>query len=259
MEVARLAALRGHRVTLYEHSAQLGGQLLIAAKAPGRSEMLEPIRYYTRQFQLLGVQVQLGTEVDDAFVQRAAPDAVIVATGGVPAVPPIEGLVNGTAPGVHVRLARHVLAGSATVVGDRVIVFTPDQGIEGLSTADFLAERGKQVEVMVPYPTVGGAVDMMTQSVLIDRLLQRHVRLRVMTGVSAIRDGTMFAFHPPHGAEWPVEGVDTLVLAGGTRSDDALWRRLQGQVKELYAVGDCLAPARLVAATQSALRVGLEL
>lgn len=257
MEVARVAALRGHRVTLYDQDSQLGGQLLIAAKAPGRGEMLEPIRYYTRQFQLLGVQVRLGTVVDEAVVQDAAPDAVIVATGGLPAVPPIEGLVNGTAPGVPVVLARQVLAGTATVVGERVLVFTPDPGIEGLSTADFLAERGKQVEVMIPYPTVGGAVDMMTQSVLIDRLLQKHVRLSVMTGVSAIRDGTIFAFHPPHGAEWPVEAVDTLVLAGGTRSNDTLWRRLQGKVKELHAVGDCLAPARLVAATQSALRVGL--
>jgi len=259
MEVARLAALRGHRVTLYEQQAELGGQLLIAAKAPGRAEMLEPIRYYKRQFQLLGVEVRLGTAVDEGLVRHAAPDAVVVATGGLPAAPPIEGLVNGTAPGVHVVLARHVLAGSATVDGDHVIVFTPDQGIEGLSTADFLAERGKQVEVMVPYPTVGGAMDMMTQAMLIDRLLQRRVRISVMTGIGAIRDGTIFAFHPPHGAEWPVAAVDALVLAGGTRSDDALWRRLQGQVKELHTVGDCLAPARLVAATQSALRVGLEL
>jgi NADPH-dependent 2,4-dienoyl-CoA reductase/sulfur reductase-like enzyme len=222
MEAARVAAIRGHRVTLYEQQVQLGGQLLIAAKAPGRDEMAEPVRYYTRQFKLLGVRVCLGTTVDDALVRAESPDAVIVATGALPAFPCIDGLEEGKAEGVHTVLARDVLAGSATAVGDTVIVLATDQGMDGLSTVDFLAERGKQVEVHTPYPTVGAAVEMMTQAVIIGRLLRKHVKRTVMTAINAIRDGVVFAFTPPHGPEWPLERVDTLVLAAASRSNDTL-------------------------------------
>jgi NADPH-dependent 2,4-dienoyl-CoA reductase/sulfur reductase-like enzyme len=75
MEAARVAALRGHSVSLYEKEDRLGGQLQIAARAPGREDMAEPVRYYQHQFDLLKVDVHLGGEVDAATVEAEAPDA----------------------------------------------------------------------------------------------------------------------------------------------------------------------------------------
>jgi len=260
MEAARVAAARGHQVSLYEKEPQLGGQLQIAAKAPGRSDMAEPARYYARQFELLGVQVHLGTAVDEELVRRAAPDAVIVATGGLPALPPpIEGIELGKASGINVVLARDVLAGAAEVVGDKVAIFAVDQDMEGLTTADFLAERGKQVEMLIPYPHIATKVEqMVTGPVTIERLTRKNVKLSIMTGVKAIRNGVIIAHSPPSGPEWPLEGVQTLVISAGSRPNDTLWKSIRKQVKEIYNIGESYAPRRLTRSALDGLLTGLK-
>ena len=255
MEAARVAALRGHQVSLYEKEPQLGGQLQIAAKAPGRGDMAEPVRYYEKQFEKLGVQVHLGAAVDEDLVRREAPKAVIVATGGLPALPPIEGAGDGA--GVPTVLARDVLAGAAEVAGERVIVFATDQGMEGLTTADYLSDRGKQVEVLIPYPMIGAKLEMITGMMITARLARKNVRLSIMTGVKAVRDGAIIAFNPFSLREWPIEGVDTLVISAGSRADDALWKALRGQVKEIYGAGECVAPRKLLDSALDGLRIGL--
>ena len=83
-EAARVAALRGHQVSLYEKENELGGQLNIAGKAPGRVDFLEPPRWYSLQLKKLGVDVNLGTTVTAEMVREKKPDAVVVATGSVP-------------------------------------------------------------------------------------------------------------------------------------------------------------------------------
>lgn len=251
MEAARVAALRGHWVVLYEKEPHLGGQLQIAAKAPGRADMAEPVRFYERQFQKLGVEVYLGTAVDEETVRREAPDAVIVATGGLPAMPPLPGL-----EGNNVVLARDVLAGRAET-GQNVIIFATDQGMEGLTTADFLAERGKRVEVLIPYATVGAKLEMITGMMLMARLARRNVKLSIMTGLKAVENGAVIAFNPFSGQEWRIEGVDTVVISAGSRANDALWKALRGQVKEIYGAGECVAPRKLLDSTLDGLRAGL--
>jgi hypothetical protein len=125
MEAARVAALRGHSVALYEQGTELGGQLQTAAHAPGRQDMAEPVRYYRHQFELLNVDVHLGTEVTPEMVEREAADAVIVATGGVAA--------RGSFPGSdnpNVALARDVLSGKAEV--GKKVPFRPVHIVEYL-------------------------------------------------------------------------------------------------------------------------------
>ncbi len=258
MEAARVAAERGHSVSLYEKAPELGGQLQTAAKAPGRGDMAEPVRFYQTQFQKLGVQVHLGAAVDEETVRRDAPDAVIVATGGLPAMPPIAGLDNGAAPTIPVLLARDVLAGAADVPGQRVIIFATDQGMEGLTTADFLSERGKEVEVLIPYPMIGANLEMITGMMITARLARKNVKLSIMTGVKAVRDGAVIAFNPFSMREWPIEGVDALVVSGGSRANDSLWKALRGRVKEVYGAGECVAPRRLLDSTLDGLRAGLK-
>jgi 2,4-dienoyl-CoA reductase-like NADH-dependent reductase (Old Yellow Enzyme family) len=116
MEAARVAAERGHRVVLYERDPYLGGQLHIAARAPGRQDMEEPVRYYEIQFKRLGVEVNLGTAVVPATVKEEAPDAVIVATGGLPRAGDFAG-----ADGPNVVQARDVLM-ERCEVGESVVL-----------------------------------------------------------------------------------------------------------------------------------------
>jgi NADPH-dependent 2,4-dienoyl-CoA reductase/sulfur reductase-like enzyme len=250
MEAARVAALRGHSVSLYEKEDQLGGQLQIAAKAPGRQDMAEPVRYYENQFRRLGVDVHLGSPVDERTVEEAKPDAVIVATGGLPA--------QATFPGAdqpNVVLARDVLSGKAQA-GKKVVVLATDRGMEGLTTADFLAERGSEVEVLVPYAFMGFPVEPITLILLLMRLDARGVTLIPSADIRSIQGDTVVVSNAFTGRQRAIEGVDTVVVARGSRADDDLYKRLKGKVSELHAVGQCVAPRKLLDSTLDGLRVG---
>ena len=91
MEAARVAAARGHRVTLIEKAEKLGGQLLLAAAPPHKSGLERLTEYLRTQMDRLGVKVQLGREATPATIEEAKPDVLILATGAIPAIPPIPG------------------------------------------------------------------------------------------------------------------------------------------------------------------------
>ena len=250
MEAARVAALRGHSVSLYEKDEQLGGQLQIAAKAPGRQEMAEPVRYYETQFKLLGVDVHLGSPVDVGTVEEANPDAVIVATGGTPA--------RATFPGADqpsVVQARDVLSGKAQA-GRRVILVATDRGMEGLTTADFLSDRGCDVEVLIPHAFMGFPVEPITLILLLMRLDAKGVALTPSSDVKAVEGNKVVVANAFTGRERVIEGIDTVVVARGSKADDGLYKRLKGKVRELYAAGQCVAPRKMLDSTLEGLRVG---
>jgi mycofactocin system FadH/OYE family oxidoreductase 2 len=250
MEAARVAALRGHSVSLYEKDEQLGGQLQIAAKAPGRQDMAEPVRYYETQFKLLGVDVHLGSPVDVGTVEEANPDAVIVATGGTPA--------RATFPGADqpsVVQARDVLSGKAQA-GRRVILVATDRGMEGLTTADFLSDRGSEVEVLIPNAFMGFPIEPITLILLLMRLDAKGVALTPGCDVKAVEGNKVVVASAFTGRERVIEGIDTVVVARGSKADDGLYKRLKGKVRELYAAGQCVAPRKLLDSTLDGLRVG---
>ena len=91
LEAARIAALRGHEVILYERTAALGGQVLVAARAPLRPGYGESITWLVRQLRKTTATVRLGTEATVERVLADRPDAVIVATGAVPRRPDVPG------------------------------------------------------------------------------------------------------------------------------------------------------------------------
>ncbi|MCX5906692.1 MAG: FAD-dependent oxidoreductase, partial [Deltaproteobacteria bacterium] len=91
MEAARIAKLRGHRVTLYERAKKLGGQLPLAIAPPHKEELNNILEYLTHQMNALKIPVKVGAEVGLQLLQRSRPDVVIVATGSKPAYPLFEG------------------------------------------------------------------------------------------------------------------------------------------------------------------------
>ena len=90
MKAAAVLAERGHRVTLYEAKAQLGGQALLAQLLPGRAEFGGIVTNLAREIELAGVQVVKNRAVDAAFVQQQKPDAVVIATGAAPRRPSVR-------------------------------------------------------------------------------------------------------------------------------------------------------------------------
>lgn len=249
MEAARVAALRGHTVALYERGPELGGQLQIAARAPGRQDMAEPVRYYTRQFELLNVDVHLGTEVTVEMVEREAPDAVVVATGGVAARGSFPGSEN-----PNVVLARDVLAGKAEV-GKKVIVYSMDRSTEGFTAADYLLEAGHEVELLIPHPIAPLATEQITFGFIMMRIARKNGRITMGLDISSF-DGSTLVLGGVFGSGVEArEGIDTIVVSRGSKANDGLYKSLKGRVKELYVIGQALAPRKMLESTLDGLRV----
>ena len=103
MQAAKVAAQRGYSVRLYERQQELGGQINLITRVPGRVEFGDASRNLQRDIIEAGVKVHTGIEVTAEMIEREQPDAVIIATGSLPALPPI--------PGAELALCRHYLAG----------------------------------------------------------------------------------------------------------------------------------------------------
>lgn len=239
LEAARVAALRGHEVTLYDKEDTLGGQLNIASKIPGRIDFAEAVRYYTNQMKLLGVEVVLGTTVTLEMIREKNPDSVIVATGSVDVSPNLK-----IAPGAKVFTVREVLQEKVDV-GQNVVIIADEHHEQALGTADFLAEKGKKVEVLIRTLYAGGELDNSTLTTIYTRLARKGVVISPLTRVKEVGENTVVAAHLLSGEERRIEGVDTVIYAHIGKSDNALFRALKGKIKELYDIGHCHSPRKL--------------
>ncbi len=236
LEAARVATLRGHRVLLFERERELGGQVLIAARAPARADYAGIARFLTRQVERLGVECRLRVEATLDTVLAEAPDAVVIATGSHPHVPPLPGL-----DGKHVVTDRDVLL-ERVEVGERVVVVDDVHTQQALSTAEFLLARGRHVEVIsrLFYPGQDAGITSIVP--LYTRLFGQGVVLTPHTDLLAVEGSTVLVSNVYTGEPRRIEGVDTVVLSMGARSTDALYRALKGRVPAVHAIGDCVAP-----------------
>ena len=251
LETARVAAARGHDVSLWEKGGELGGLTLTAARAPGREDIGELARYYRYQLQLHGVDVHLDSEVTVDTVLEQDPDVVVVATGSRPSIPD-------DIPGIdqdNVVQVRDVLDGKAEV-GENVVVVDYQQHIQGLSTADFLLQRGTKVEVVFPGQYPGPAVENITRAVLLQRLFMNGVRLTPYTRVKEISGSKVTVANVYTEEARVIDGVDTVVIAFGDVENNELYYALQGKVKEVHAIGDCKGVRKILWAVNDGATLG---
>src|SRR5438552_2413150 len=143
--------------------------------------------------------------------------------------------------GKHVVTDRDVLGGEATV-GSNVVVIDDVHTEQALSTAELLLDQGKRVEVISPLFYVGQDIGVTSIAPLYTRLYTKGAVLTPCSELRAVEGSTVVVRNVFSGAERRIESVDTVVLATGSRSTDALYRALKGQVPALYAAGDCVAP-----------------
>ena len=151
MSAALSAHEIGHTVTLYEKGDQLGGQLYLASAPPGREEFAELAKDLEHQIALSSITVVLNQNVDEAFIEAENPDAVILASGAVPIIPPIDG-----ADLPHAVQAWDVLQ-ERVATGQRVVII--GGGAVGVETALYLAEKGTLSAEAVKFLLVNQAED----------------------------------------------------------------------------------------------------
>jgi NAD(H)-dependent 7beta-hydroxy-3-oxo-delta4-cholenoic acid oxidoreductase len=244
LEAARVAALRGHHVSLYEREGRLGGQYNLAAVAPSKTELARVVAWYAVQLERAGVEVHLGTEVTAGLVDEVSPDVVVVATGARPCGLDVPGADLGL-----VACAHDVLAGLTDASGRSVLVV--GGGMTGLDVAEHLAHGGADVTVVEMLDEVGQGMFNESRVLLLRCLEDRGVRILTSSTVRRIlEDGAVIE---REGGEEVLGGMDLVVIATGVEPVNGLAARLEG--REVHVVGDALEPRRAL----HAIREGAEI
>jgi 2,4-dienoyl-CoA reductase (NADPH2) len=271
MSAARVSALRGHEVILYEKSAKLGGLLPIASIVKGsRPEDLSLItNYFSTQLGKLGVRIELGKEADISVVDKIKPDVAFLAAGGTSTIPKIPGMerpsvVNGAE--LHRRLkfalkffmpeTLRKLTKFYMPLGRRVVVL--GGAIQGCELAEFLTKRGRQVTVVEASDLMGnGMVDAM-----LDYLLHwfKKKGVTLISGVKKYVEITDkgLTIITKEGLRQTIE-ADSIVTALPLTPNNELLDGLKARVPEVYAIGDCNEPLLIVDAIGTGLRTAREI
>ena len=253
MEAARIAAERGHQVVLFERSERLGGQVKLAMKTPMRHSFEEIIRFGEKQLPKLGVEVRLGVEANVDTILAENPQAVVVATGSEPYLPEIPG-----AEGQNVLSVADVLNGAET--GEHVVIVDTQGTQPACSVAEFLADQGKQVEIVTGLNWVGSYITPSVWNFVYERLTGKGVTMSPMTGVTRVGEDSVEVYHVVNPEiTRTIESVDTVVMAAGGKANDGLYQELRGKVEGLHAVGDCAQPRDIEMATYNAHKVAVSI
>jgi pyruvate/2-oxoglutarate dehydrogenase complex dihydrolipoamide dehydrogenase (E3) component len=243
LEASRVAAERGHAVSLYEKDPSLGaGQMKLAVAAPGK-EKLKWVRDYlvTQVKKQKRITVHLQTEVTEALVDRARPDILIVATGAMAFIPSIKGI-----EGSNVVTAHEVLGGGIHVEARKVCVLGGRQ--TGCEVALFLAEQGNMVTIISrsPISELAQGAHTSNKADILWRLKQLDVRVLAEYDVREISSGGLTLIGKS-GAQHYHE-ADWVVVARGATSVKELAHQMKRKVPRLYTIGDALEPRDIAAA-----------
>jgi len=287
MEAARIAALRGHAVTLCEKSDRLGGTALFSAlvyEANGRL-----VDYLERRVRALPIELRLGQEVTPAFVQQLRPDVMLVAVGARRVAPPIPGveranvlsgddlraLMTGSDAVVAEKLSlRHramlkmgqVLGMTERValtreltrhwmpLGKQVVVI--GGGLVGVELAEFLSERGRAVTVLEESPQLAAEMALPRRWRALYALREHGVQLVTGADVVAITDaGVVYSRH----GQRETALADHVILATGVEENRSLADALAGCGAEIHLLGDCRGVGYIEGALRDAWRIACNL
>lgn len=248
LEAARVAAARGHHVTLWERSKKLGGTLSQAVVLPHKEGVARLVQYYLAQMEILGVTVELGKEATPEAIERFHPDVLILAVG---AEPLRLGLPGANLP--QVFLAKDMLEGAASL-GQRVAII--GGGLVGTEMAEALADQGKEVVVVEQLDSVGIQAGFIIKKELLKSLCHKGVKMFVNTKALAItREGVLVERF----GEKELLRADSIVLAIGYQPCNDLLKNLDVSQMEFYQIGDCIKPRMIWEAIEEGNRVGFEI
>jgi NADPH-dependent 2,4-dienoyl-CoA reductase/sulfur reductase-like enzyme len=246
MEAAKTLAQRGHEVSLYEKGDRLGGQWNVVSSF--QPEVGALTKYLAASLDMAGVRVFLNKEVNRKMIEDINPQVMIIGTGATPMIPEVPGV-----GGKNVVLAWDVLAGKVEV-GQEVVIIGGE--LVGLDTALHLAKQGRQVCVVemldkIAHDVFGLRRWNLKQSLMDYRVcLYPGVTLHSISerGVSIIDSYQMLFLK-----------ADTVVLATGSKAENALAEQLKGLVPELYTIGDCVEPRNSMDAIHEGFKLGCEI
>ncbi len=266
LETARIAALRGHRVKIYEKSRLAGGQAMIAGKLPGRSNLKAIVSWLTDQVKALGVDIRYGLEVTDDqevvdyILNEEKPDVVVIATGSSP-------IKNGFQPYTfneiegwnqpNVCTDEDIWEGRVQP-GQKILIADTLSFIEAPGLAEHLAKQGMSVEVVTPFENIALELNLMNHwEHLLPRLLTSGVKITPFTWIKKIEKNSVVLYNFYEKQNEMVRDVDNIVLITGRMQNDTLYQAFKKKIGEVYLAGDAnVAGARIGFAMHDGQRIG---
>ena len=250
LKAAEIAALRGHQVKIFEKKNKLGGRVRLGANPPQKQVLNEFIDYLVRRVKSLGITIEMGKAFTSDMLEPVKPDVVVVATGASPQFPNWKGIEESGALSVD-----DVLADGADI-GARVLVV--GGGGTGAEIADLLSEIGKKVTLVEMLEDIASDLVNHLQHYLKQRLTQKGVAVLTSTRVKALGKGYVM-IEDASGVR-KLDDFDTIVLAlGSEKSNDAIYKNLEGKVSELHVIGDARQPREIVDAVYEGEEIAVKL
>jgi 2,4-dienoyl-CoA reductase-like NADH-dependent reductase (Old Yellow Enzyme family)/thioredoxin reductase len=277
MEAARVAAMAGHEVDLYEKAPRIGGQLAVAGAPPGRGEFLGLVDYYEAVLPRLGVRIHTGVEVDVGRIREMNPEALILAEGAEPVIPNIPGadrpfvissweLLKDNPPlGKKVAVIGGGAVGMETAmqvarigsINPEVLAFLMFHRAETDQRLHELVRKGtKEVTIFEMLPKAGQDVGKSSRWVWLNDLRERGVRIVTKAKVEAIEpDGIVYTVD----GETKKERFDSVILAVGSRPKKTLSESLEQARIPFRSVGDCNIPRMIIDAVHEGYLAAVDL
>ena len=286
MEAARVLALRGHNVTLYEKNNQLGGQLRYAYIPPGREEIQNIISYLERQISKLKVTIKMGKEADLQTLEEEHPDVIIVATGGRPIMLNLPGI-----KGENVSIASTVLEGKVTTgrevviigggtIGCEVALYLAKQGamrpdvacfllkhkvLDAADIVEYTSKGNRNITLLEMKRKVGGGFGFSTRWVILNELKDAGIKEITEVKVKEIINNHSENGQIHRGVVYEKDGqehyikADTVIVAVGYSPNNELQKQVEGKFPETYFIGDCVKVRTALEAIHEGFQVALKI
>jgi pyruvate/2-oxoglutarate dehydrogenase complex dihydrolipoamide dehydrogenase (E3) component len=249
LNVAWVAAKRGHEVHVYEKLSTLGGQLL-AGSIPGhKKELRSLIKFQKIQIKKFGVRCHLNHEVKIKDIQTLNPDVVVLATGSQPSIPPVDGIDRNI-----VLTYENVLNGNPPPFKRAVVI---GGGATGLELALHLTEYGCSVNIVEMLAKIGSGLESMTKKILLGKLKENNVK--IMTEAKLIRVESAGAVVARSDGTALLVEAERVIFATGTRPFNDLYKKVKSLGYETHQIGDCLEARNAKAAIYESAVLGRSL
>ena len=248
LEAARVAAERGHRVTLFEASDELGGQLSLWAQAPMTSEFRKTLNWYQTQLTQLQVRILTNKTITAEDIATLDADVLVLATGAKAAAPLPKAQGSND---ISVIDPWQAIADPPT--RKHILINDEGGGRSALSAADKLLDQNKITLVTAEY-ALGELVTATVRAPIYKRFLASHVEMYPSQEIHSINGSTVTLRSVHTGYETHIEDVDLVVDWRGAAAETTLQPAVEASGLPHYVIGDCLAPRQVnIAIAEGAL------
>jgi len=254
LKVSEVAAKRGYKVTLFEKESNLGGQLNFVEKIAFRNELADVVRYLSHQVENnKNVKIRYNTLANETNVLEEEPDVIIVAAGSTPILPD-------NAKTSKTSTVWEVFT-KAKEIGKKIIIYDLLKRHQGIGVAEYLYDYYKDVniEFITPAYFAGQTVAPSNIELIYRKLYKNDITFTPHHVLKSVNEDKILFYNRFNNKEYIINNFDNFIYVGEFKSNDKLYKSLKNKFKNIYRIGDCMAPRTVELAIHGAAKLGREI